>query len=78
MFLHIWMKRYVGKLKIFVVFFLLQGHPRLVNVLAKLYSPLTGQTLDPMNNITVSVGAYGVLFCAVQGLVNPGDEVRIS
>ncbi|VDI48687.1 kynurenine---oxoglutarate transaminase / cysteine-S-conjugate beta-lyase / glutamine--- [Mytilus galloprovincialis] len=54
-----------------------QGHPRLVNVLAKLYSPLIGRTLDPMNNVTVSVGAYGVLFCAVQGLVNPGDEVVI-
>ena len=53
------------------------GHPRLVNILAKLYGPLMGRTLDPMNNITISVGAYGVLFCAVQGLINPGDEVVI-
>ncbi|CAC5373336.1 CCBL [Mytilus coruscus] len=53
------------------------GHPRLVNVLAKLYSPLMGRTLDPMNNITISIGAYGVLFCAIQGLINPGDEVVI-
>ena len=46
-----------------------------MNILAKLYGPLMGRTLDPMNNITISVGAYGVLFCAVQGLINPGDEV---
>lgn len=53
------------------------GHPRLVNILAKLYGPLIGRTIDPMNNITISVGAYGILFCAVQGLINPGDEVVI-
>lgn len=55
----------------------LQGHPRLVSALSRLYSPLIGQQLDPNKNVTVSVGAYGVLFCAVQGLINPGDEVVI-
>lgn len=25
----------------------------------------------------MSVGAYGALFCAVQGLINPGDEALI-
>lgn len=53
------------------------GHPRLVSALSRLYSPLIGQQLDPNKNVTVSVGAYGVLFCAVQGLINPGDEVVI-
>ncbi|XP_048772556.1 kynurenine--oxoglutarate transaminase 3-like isoform X1 [Ostrea edulis] len=53
------------------------GHPRLVSALTKLYSPLIGQELDPNKNVTVSVGAYGVLFCAVQGLLNPGDEAVI-
>lgn len=55
----------------------LQGHPRLVSALSRLYSPLIGQQLDPNKQVTVSVGAYGVLFCAVQGLINPGDEVVI-
>lgn len=53
------------------------GHPRLVNVLAKLYGPIMDHEINPMTEITTSVGAYGVLFCAVQGLVNPGDEVII-
>lgn len=53
------------------------GHPRLVSALSKLYSPLIGQKLDPNTNVSVSVGAYGALFCAVQGLINPGDEALI-
>ena len=54
-----------------------QGHPRLVSALSKLYSPLIGQKLDPNTNVSVSVGAYGALFCAVQGLINQGDEAVI-
>ncbi|CAD5113751.1 DgyrCDS2916 [Dimorphilus gyrociliatus] len=53
------------------------GHPRLVKALADLYSPLMNHPIDPMNEILISVGAYGGLFCAVQGLINPGDEVII-
>lgn len=55
----------------------LQGHPRLVSALAKLYSPLIGQEIDPMTNTLVSVGAYGALFSTIQGLINPGDEVSL-
>ena len=54
-----------------------QGHPRLVNALAKTFSPLMGRDLDANEEIVVTVGAYGSLFAAAQGLLNPGDEVRI-
>ncbi len=51
------------------------GHPRLVNALAQVYSPLFGRTLDPMQEIVVTVGATEGIFATVQALVNPGDEV---
>ena len=53
-----------------------QGHPRLVKALANTFSPLMSHDIDAMNEVIITVGAYGSLFCAVQGLVNPGDEVR--
>ena len=49
-----------------------------MNTLSKLYSPLIGREIDPMLEITVSVGAFGILFSAIQGLVNPGEEVGIG
>ena len=51
------------------------GHPRLVHALAQVYSPLFGRTLDPMQEIVVTVGATEGIFATVQALVNPGDEV---
>lgn len=53
------------------------GSPRLVNALAKYYSGRIGRTLDPMNEIMVTVGAYEALYCAIQGHVDTGDEVII-
>lgn len=73
------------------------GHPRLVNVLGKLYSPFTqcdpdlyekageltvdtfapDRQIDPMSEITVSVGAYGCLSAAISSLIDHGDEVII-
>lgn len=53
------------------------GHPHLVNTLAKLYSPLMGRQIDAMSEVMISVGAFGILFSTIQGLVNPGDEVII-
>lgn len=52
------------------------GHPRLVNAIAKLYGKLLNRKIDAMNEILITVGAYGSLHAAVNGLVNPGDEVR--
>lgn len=53
----------------------LQGHPRLVEILAKFYGRILGRKIDPMEEILVSMGAYQAVFCAVQALVYEGDEV---
>lgn len=53
------------------------GHPRLVQNLAKLYSPLIGRELDPLNEIIVTSGAYEALFSAILGHVDEGDEVIV-
>jgi len=53
------------------------GHPRLVNALAKLYAKLLNRQIDAMKEILITVGAYGSLHAAVNGLVQPGDEVII-
>ncbi|XP_072014497.1 kynurenine aminotransferase-like isoform X2 [Amphiura filiformis] len=53
------------------------GHPRLVNAIAALYSKHMSHEINPMNEVLVSVGAYGSLFYIFMGLVSPGDEVII-
>ena len=53
------------------------GHPRLVNILSKFFSKLTGQTIDAQTEVLVTVGAYESLYCTILGNVNPGDEVII-
>jgi len=53
----------------------LQGSPRLRKALSVTYSPLFGRNIDTNEEILCTFGAYGSLFCAMQGLVNPGDEV---
>lgn len=53
----------------------MQGHPRLVKVLAKIYSRELQQTLDPMKNVVTTIGAYEAMYAAFQAVVNPGDEV---
>ena len=53
------------------------GHPRLVNALSKLYSKLMNRQVNPQTEVLVTAGAYEALFVALNGLVNPGDEVII-
>ncbi|KAJ8875081.1 hypothetical protein PR048_022972 [Dryococelus australis] len=53
------------------------GHPRLVNVLAKLYSQLVGRQLNPLSEVLVTAGAYEALFATILGHTGPGDEVII-
>ncbi len=52
-----------------------QGNPALVNALAQDLSPSFGRELDPMEEITVTVGATEGLYAAILALVDPGDEV---
>jgi aspartate/methionine/tyrosine aminotransferase len=51
------------------------GHMRLVNAIAKMYSPLLGQELNGATDVCVSAGASEAIFLVVSAFVNPGDEV---
>jgi kynurenine--oxoglutarate transaminase/cysteine-S-conjugate beta-lyase/glutamine--phenylpyruvate transaminase len=53
---------------------MLQGHPRLVNAVAKFYSKLINRDLDPNKEVLITVGAYEALYSTLQGHTNPGDE----
>lgn len=51
------------------------GHPNLVTQLAKRYSIHLNQEVDPMSEVTVTVGASQALYLSLQSLIKPGDEV---
>ncbi|ELU10164.1 hypothetical protein CAPTEDRAFT_93247 [Capitella teleta] len=53
------------------------GHPRLVKALSDTFSPMYDRQINQNTEAVVTIGAYGALFGAVQGLVNPEDEVII-
>ena len=53
------------------------GDLKLVEALAKHYSPLMGREVDPLTEVAVSAGATGVMFAVLQGLLNEGDEVVV-
>jgi aspartate/methionine/tyrosine aminotransferase len=51
------------------------GDLPLVQELSRHYSPLVGREIDPLTEVTISVGATGALFAIMQSILNPGDEV---
>lgn len=51
------------------------GHPELVQTLAERLEPSLGRPLDPLAEITITVGATEGLFAAALALIDPGDEV---
>lgn len=51
------------------------AHLPLASVLAEEYSKRWGHDIDPSTQIATAVGCTNVLFCALHGLIHPGDEV---
>ena len=48
------------------------GHPNLVNQLAERYSIHMGKNIEPMSEVTVTVGASQALYLSLQTLIKPG------
>jgi kynurenine--oxoglutarate transaminase/cysteine-S-conjugate beta-lyase/glutamine--phenylpyruvate transaminase len=53
------------------------GHLRLVQELASRYSSKLGRAIDPLTEVTTSVGATEGIFAACQAFINSGDEVVV-
>lgn len=60
-----------------ILFNFFQGHPRLTAALSKLYSKLTGRTINPTSELLITAGAYEALFVCITGHVDTDDEVII-
>lgn len=50
------------------------GESLLVQALAKHYSPLVGRTIDPLKEVTTSVGATEGIFAIMQAYINAGRQ----
>ncbi|XP_065172683.1 kynurenine aminotransferase-like [Atheta coriaria] len=53
------------------------GHPRLVNILSKLYSKLINREINPDTEMLISEGAQQALYNIFNGILDYGDEVIV-
>jgi len=53
------------------------AHMPLAKVLADDYTERFGRTINPATDIATAVGCTNALFCALQGMISPGDEVLL-
>jgi len=53
------------------------AHMPLAKVLADDYTERFGRTIDPATEIATAVGCTNALYCALQGIASPGDEVLV-
>jgi DNA-binding transcriptional MocR family regulator len=52
------------------------GHPNLVKQLARRYSIHMKREIDPMSEVTVTVGASQALYLSLQTLIKPGESLK--
>jgi kynurenine--oxoglutarate transaminase/cysteine-S-conjugate beta-lyase/glutamine--phenylpyruvate transaminase len=53
------------------------AHMPLAQVLAEDYSKWLGRSIDPATEVATAVGCTNALYCALTGLISPGDEVLL-
>ncbi|XP_068608682.1 kynurenine--oxoglutarate transaminase 1-like [Brachionichthys hirsutus] len=53
------------------------GHPPLVKNVAKFFSRIMDREINPSEDVLITVGAFHALYCAIQALVEEGDEVVV-
>ena len=53
------------------------AHMPLAQVLSEDYTERWGLSIDPATQVATAVGCTNALYCALQGLVSPGDEVLL-
>lgn len=53
------------------------GDIKLVESLAAHYGQLLGRTINPLTEVTITVGASEAIFAIMQSLLNEGDEVVV-
>ena len=53
------------------------AHMPLAQVLAEDYTERWGIPIDPVTQVATAVGCTNALYCALQGLISPGDRVLL-